>query len=218
MSALPDAYFIVLLRDPVEMAHAFHMEQVFNTFENVLDFQTAWSLQKDRAAGRNLPARCREPKKLQYREICAVGQQLERLYNQVPPERRLTLFLEDMQQDPSLIYKKVLQFLELQDDARTKFPVHGAAHFNRFPWLAGIYQDPPAAIAPVIRTLRTMVQKTGMVSVAKHILMRNSKRASMSPDFLAELRLEFEPEVRLIERLTERSLPHWKKDNNEPEF
>lgn len=51
----PDARFMALIRDPVEIAEAFHMEQVFNTFETEPDFEAAWRLQERRAEGRDLP-------------------------------------------------------------------------------------------------------------------------------------------------------------------
>ena len=51
----PDARFIVLLRNPIEMAVALHTEMVIAGLENIIDFQTAWNLQDQRRWARRLP-------------------------------------------------------------------------------------------------------------------------------------------------------------------
>lgn len=55
----PEARFVAILRDPMTMAEAFHMEQDVDTCEDVEDFARAWALQQDRAAGRHMPPRRR---------------------------------------------------------------------------------------------------------------------------------------------------------------
>ena len=50
----PDAKFIVMLRDPVQVAHAFHSEVLFSAIEDVEDFEHAWRLQDDRKLGLHL--------------------------------------------------------------------------------------------------------------------------------------------------------------------
>lgn len=57
----PQARFIAMVRDPVEVAQAYHMEQRFSLHEDVEDFRTAWNLQDQRAAGQQIPATCGEP-------------------------------------------------------------------------------------------------------------------------------------------------------------
>jgi Sulfotransferase domain len=52
----PDARFIVMVRNPAEMAPSYHAELVLHGAENVKDFVTAWHLQESRRLGRNLPA------------------------------------------------------------------------------------------------------------------------------------------------------------------
>jgi len=58
----PEAKFIVMLRNPVEMAPSLHEEQVFTGRENVTDFAKAWALQDVRRRGHQLPVMVVEPK------------------------------------------------------------------------------------------------------------------------------------------------------------
>ncbi|MEC9341081.1 MAG: sulfotransferase [Pseudomonadota bacterium] len=77
---VPAAKFIVMLRNPVEMAPSLHEQQLVNGTEDVADFAAAWRLQTEREAGRSIPRLCEEPKLLLYGPACRLGEQLQRLY------------------------------------------------------------------------------------------------------------------------------------------
>src|SRR5690606_40783731 len=72
--ALPICVVLCSLRDPFEVARAFHTQMVFTGFEPVDDFVAAWDLQAPRRA-RPEPA-CPVPRLLQYAEVVAFGSQL----------------------------------------------------------------------------------------------------------------------------------------------
>ncbi|MGM0584156.1 MAG: sulfotransferase family protein [Pseudomonadota bacterium] len=206
----PDARFVVSLRDPVQMAHAFHMETLFNANEDVEDFETAWSLQAERAAGRRLPPACHEPAKLQYRTICAVGVQLDRLLSLAPRENVLVLFHQDLLDDPEAVWSRLLAFLDLPWRRADLSRQSGAAHFQRFPRLARLYQRPPPALGPAVRGGKRLLAATGTTSLAKRALARRGRRPPMRPEFEARLREAFAPEVERLQAATGRDLSAWK--------
>lgn len=207
----PQAKFIVMLRNPVEVAQAYHMEKCFNLFENVSDFEQAWRLQDQRAAGLCLPPLCVEPKELMYRDVAALGTQLDRAGALIPEGRLLVLFYEDLRADPRRMWQNVLAFLGLPDDGRCDFPVIGGAHFNRFPALARFYQNPPEPLKPLIRGTKKMLRKDmGGANLAKRLLVKNKPRDDLSAAFRSELAGFFAPEVEMLEARTGRDLSHWK--------
>src|SRR6056297_911031 len=65
----PEAKFIAMLRDPVDVAYGMHGELVRHYFEDVLDFEKAWALQSDRANGNRIPAKCVMRHQLQYQDV-----------------------------------------------------------------------------------------------------------------------------------------------------
>ncbi len=204
----PDARFMVLLRDPVEMAHAFHMESLFNDIEDVEDFETAWDLQEARAQGRSLPPRCNRPFLLQYHEICSVGSQLERASARIPEGRLLTLFNRDLSEDPEGTWARILGFLDLPPHPVDLGRRIASAHFQRFPAFARLYRS--AGMAPLVRAGRGLLRAAGAESLAKRALARKGSRAPLDPAFEARLRRIFAPEVAKLEVLTGRDLPAWK--------
>ncbi|MEM9410170.1 MAG: sulfotransferase, partial [Planctomycetota bacterium] len=63
----PNAKFIVMLRNPVEVVQAFHAEVVFSGIETEFNFERAWELQFARQRNPNLnPLYCEAPQFLQY--------------------------------------------------------------------------------------------------------------------------------------------------------
>jgi len=210
--AKPRAKFIVILRNPVLMAQAYHMEKVFNLAETVTDFPKAWALQAARAEGRDLPPNCPEPNELQYSKVAALGSQLQRVMSQVPGDQLLVLFQEDLQKDPRRLWLRLQHFLELDDDGRQNFPIIGRAHHNRFPTLARIYQSPGPVLGPVVRWGKRILRQRGQSPVTdgvKNFLVSFRSRDPLPAAFEAELTAHFAPEVRLLAELTGRNLNHW---------
>lgn len=210
LKAVPNAKFLIMLRDPVEMVQAWHMEKCFNLSEDEDSFQCAWELWEDRQAGVvPWPKGAFEPRELNYRAVAALGSQLERAFGWIPETQRLVLFQDDLAQNPNALWAQVLHFLDLPEDGRTEFPVVGGAHFNRSKTLAKLYQAPPPVLAPLIQTLKKMT-RTGLGSKAleavKGLLISRGKRAVLETDFQSRLRETFAPEIAKINTLTGRNL------------
>jgi hypothetical protein len=118
------AKFVVCLRNPVNMVASVHNQLLKRGEETEPDLQRAWDLQRDRAAGRNLPRRQSNSERFQYGSHCALGAQVARLLATVPREQVFFSLLEDMRFDPRETYGNVLKFLGLPLDGRMQFPVH----------------------------------------------------------------------------------------------
>jgi Sulfotransferase family len=129
----PEAHFIAMVRNPVEMAPALHAEMVISGHENVRDFEVAWRLQEKRKTGECLPPFTWARRRLLYGEVCKLGSQIERLFSVVPRERVLVICLDEMACAPRSVYLNVLKFLEIDDDGRTHFPVYNRARRLRWP-------------------------------------------------------------------------------------
>ena len=71
--------FIVMVRNPVEMAYSLHEQEIFSGQENEPIFRKAWSLQGQREKGRSIPKGCIEPKRLQYGWELSLGTHLQRV-------------------------------------------------------------------------------------------------------------------------------------------
>lgn len=113
---IPAPRYIVMTRDPVDMAYSLYLHNVRHLHEDASTFEEAWGLQERRAQGEKVPRGCREPNFLQYRRACSLGSLVTRLLAHVPGKRVLHLPLEKMVQDPARMYHEVLGFLEIRRD------------------------------------------------------------------------------------------------------
>jgi hypothetical protein len=200
----PDARFIVMLRNPVEMAPALHAEMLLSGHENVRDFTAAWQLQAERREGRHLPAFSWAMRRLQYGEACALGAQLQRLLQTAPADRVLSIVLDDVIEDPRREYLRVLRFLGVDDDGRVAFPAYNKAKVPRWPGLA-------RAMFVVLQMRRRIGIRRGL-NLWQRVFEVNrieTPRAPLPPGTLAQLRQHFTGDVKLLGRLLGRDLQHW---------
>lgn len=119
----PQAKILVMLRNPVDFVYSLHSQHLYTCEEVEPDFEIAWNLQEARAQGQQIPASCREPMNLQYRQFALFGEQMERVLAIVPPEQLKVVLFDDFKVSTSTVYREILQFLGVEDDGKTEFPV-----------------------------------------------------------------------------------------------
>ena len=202
-----DAKFIVMIRNPIEMAPSLHSQNTRGSLEkeDLKNFKDAWYAQKFRKKGERIPRRCNAPKKLQYGEICRLGEQLERLYTYVPRERVHTIFLEDMKKDALKVYRDTLMFLGIPYDGCIDFPVINRNEVVVYPRLQRLlyiikrfktkYKIPSLHL----NLLATLIKKT----------KRKEKRKPLQDDFKQELAKYFNEDIQKLSQLTGRDLSYW---------
>jgi hypothetical protein len=129
---VPDARFILILRDPIARAHSHYQHEVARGFED-RSFEEALELESARLDGQE--ARMLEDPEYysfehQHHSYAARGlylQQIRRWHSLFPPERLLILDSGDLFRDPSATYGEVLSFLGLAPfslDAYEKMNAH----------------------------------------------------------------------------------------------
>ncbi len=207
----PAARIIFMVRNPVEIAHAFHSELLYDTSEDEPSFETAWRLQERRGLGGAIPRRCREPQLLQYRRVSMVGAQAERLLSVFPRSQVMFILHDDLAVDPLRVYRGVLSFLGVRDDDRAEFPRVNENKEVRSRALATALSRPPRAISTIADWgRRTLGMRGGFLDPLRRLNRRRVQRRELTPTFRKELSAEFESDMRKLERAMGRSLAHWR--------
>jgi hypothetical protein len=209
----PRAKFIVLVRDPVEMMRSYHSRMLFQLDEDEVDFTRAWELQESRAAGHNLPKRCREPMLLQYGFLGKLGMHLERLFEVAGRERCLVIVHDDFRDDLRAVYLRTLEFMGVDDDGRVKFKRTRATSSFKSPWLQQFVMNPPPWMFRLIALSNTRSLKR-LKNLRKRIKTWNSSNAKprqvFTDEMRAMLREYFADDVDKLSGLLSRDLGHWK--------
>ncbi len=206
----PSARFIVLLRDPVDAAYAFHSEQLANLNEHVRDFATAWRLQGTRQGGAAISPQCREPELLQYRAVFAYGGQLERLFSLVPEPQRLVILFDELRNDSAGTFRRVSDFLGIGDDGGGGIPRVNESKRIRSRRAALLHRRGRAAVGPLYAPTKRVANAIGIYP--SHLMRRwniqQAPRPPLDPALRNELRASFISDVEQVERLIGRS-PGW---------
>ncbi len=203
----PEAKFLVMLRHPVELAHSFHGQLCRTLNEDCLSFEQAWDLQDERRAGRCLPKRCVEPGMLQYREVAGLGVQLQRAQQLIPRAQLLVAFHQDFCESPHVVYRQVLDFLELPEDGRDEFPRFNASSQYRSQFAANILES--SAVRRFVHSLKRHFPTRvvdGLRAAKEASCFRPAERNALSSAFRARLLEEFSHELELLHELTGRRL------------
>lgn len=202
-----------MLRNPISVSHAFHMEQIFARNEDVVSFEEAWLLQNVRKTGQKIPNACRAPEFLQYGEIALFAEQIERFFEVVPEAQRIILLQDDLQKDTLGTYKKTLKFLDLNYDGRTVFPRVNGSHSHRSEFIANLVLSPPKLLRAPMFFLRGVLRQTKPTYIEwiKSKLRKKSNRQELSVSFKEDLLTYFLSDIKRTEALIERDLTDWKK-------
>ena len=137
-ACVPDARFILLLRDPVDRAYSHHQHEVARGFET-LSFEDALEREEERIAGEEDKMRADSAYvsfEHQHHTYLARGrylEQIQRWNSFLPADQLLVIDSADMFADPDGTYQQVLSFLGLS--ARS-LPRYGKLN-------AHAYQDMP---------------------------------------------------------------------------
>lgn len=208
----PQARFIVMLRNPLEMIPAYHAQMLLGLEEDVTDFAKAWALQPQRARGECLPKFNQEPALLQYARLGRLGAHLQRLRASIPAGRLKTILFDDLTADTRRVYAEVLAFLDIPDDGRTEFPRINESQTIR---MRGLYQfghRPPGRLMQLVSAGKRLfgIERLNIVPRMLAWNVQKTQRPLLSPGMRQTLLAEFGEDIDLLAELLGRDLAHWK--------
>jgi len=200
----PGARFLVMVRDPIDLAHSLHALLLWGGEENEPSFERAWRLQEARSLGRSVPGTATDLKPLLYGDVASLGAQLERLFSLVPRERVLVVTYDDFRDDPAEEYSLVLGFLGLAPDERTAFPRVNKHQRLTFPVAAR-----PLHWARMLKLNLGIRRSLGIWRLASSLLSRPDHRPALDPELREEMAEFFRDDVQKLASLLGRDLSHW---------
>jgi hypothetical protein len=112
----PAARIIAILREPASFLRSLHLQYVQAHVETERDLRKALSLERDRRQGKRVPRRSHRPSVLLYSEHVRYVEQLRRYHAVFPPEQVLVLIYDDFRSDNEATIRKVLRFLEVDEN------------------------------------------------------------------------------------------------------
>lgn len=125
------AQIIIMVRDPVEVLHALHSQNLHGGSEHVLDFERALASNEPRFWLQG-PFRGEPVGGPTYRELVRFSLQIARYVEIFGTEQVHIISYEEFAIHPKTAYEGVLSFLGLDSDKRQDFPVMNANRRVRY--------------------------------------------------------------------------------------
>lgn len=213
-AANPRARILIALRDPAEAVVSYYHQMRDGFREDRPTFAEAWQAQEARARGEGLPAYCPAPAQLQYRAVYRFHDQVARFLEVFGPDAVHVILQEDLSADPGGTARGIAGFLGLDPGALPdEVPRANRRRAPRFPWLVQTIAAPPAALRPLVRPAKALLNRAG-IRPSDVVMRRLSRPATPDegdvPDGLrAELCDAFADDVARLSVLIDRDLSHW---------
>lgn len=204
LSDRADARLIVCLRNPVDMARSAHAQLLKSGRLKERDFDKAWRMQES-----HLVADGQE----RISDICRLGVQVERLLSIAPRDQVLFLLLEDTQASPRDSYRRVLEFIGVEDDGRTVFPSVNTRAIPRSIALARA-----AGVGSQIKRQMGISRSFGLGGLIGKInnFPVKSDSGEVLPEVHRSLSEAFRADIERLEELIGRDLSHWRDSRPTP--
>jgi len=142
---------------------------------------------------------------LYYRDIVKYSEQVERYFSTFGKEQVHVIIFDDFKTDTAGVYRRTLEFLEVEPDFQANFRVIHSSQQVRSTFIRSFLRNPllikwgsrfPAIALPI----NAMIRRFNATSLP---------RSPIDPDLRRRLQAEFLPEVQRLSELVGRDLTHW---------
>ncbi len=207
LSFNPNAKFLVLLRNPVDLFFSLHQELLFGGSENEQSATTAWKLQDERKKGNKIPVGCSDPALLQYGDTCKLGLQIKRALTKINPQNILFITLDEIKTNPDKVYNNLLSFLYLSPKTLQSYDVINPKKVRKYPALSSFFIK--------LTQLKKSLGIKGGLGLASAINKRNVSyhkeiHSTEKKELQQILKEHFYDDICLLETLVNKDLSHWK--------
>jgi len=176
----PNAKIIIMLRDLVDLVHSLHSQFVFSGDEIVEDFSKALELEESRLNGNNIPNQTTVVNKLYYiTNILSIPNNIKSYISFFGIENIKFIQLKDIKENPSIIYKDTLDFLNIDSSFKIddfKIVNKNKIYKNKF------VRDFLKKNSIFLGKLRSKIvkQPLGIVKLIENLNLKEQKRLDMS--------------------------------------
>lgn len=195
----PHAKIIILLREPVSLLYSLYSQRLLTARENVNDFKTSISLEKQRKLGQDIPSTIKHPSALFHSERIKYCEQVVRYYDLFGKSDVKVVIYEVFKENNKVIYDEIVNFIDVNTNFVPKFDQYNISKKPRFVLLNKWLKN-----SALIRKLKNIIPQSVWQKITPQInkaLLKRDPHKPLDPEFRRELMTEFKPEVIKISEL-----------------
>tara|TARA_Y100000748_G_scaffold59316_2_gene47434 strand:- start:25187 stop:26053 length:867 start_codon:yes stop_codon:yes gene_type:complete len=200
-----DAKFIVMLRNPIEIAYSFHQTALKVFGETEVDFIRAWDLQDQRLNGNKVPIGCLDKKLLAYGEIAKLGAQVERLLSIVNKKKIFFILFDDFIKSTEKEYLSILSFLKINSQSLPVYRTYNKTRKISSPFVTSLTNQ----MLGLKKKLGLSIN-FGIAKKIHNINQRNEKLGNLNGAVFSQLDNFFQKDIELLSKLIKKDLTQWR--------
>lgn len=198
----PDAYIIIILRNPVDMIYSLHSQRVYSGIEEEADFETALLFEHDRRMGK----RHIKDDFFRYLSIGQFSQQVRRYLDAFGNDKVRVIIFDDFVRDTEDIHQNVLNFLGVDPEFMPSFSRANVNKEARLRALSLVTHKLKPRKGATLHPIRSP-----LVKILKKINTRKIPRKSLDPNIRVQLQKEFAPDIVKLSEILGRDLNYWSR-------
>jgi hypothetical protein len=208
----PNARVIAILREPASFLRSLHLQLLTNRHETEKDLGKALALDDARREDRHIPKYSYWPQALIYSDRVRYAEQLRRYHAVFPREQVLVIIYDDFRADNAGTVRRVLRFLDLDDDRPVEVTEANPTIAVRSVRLNSLARVIAAGRGPVSGAVKTTLKALTTRRLREDFVYplrdRVVYRYPRAPDeaLMLELRRRFKPEVEALSEYLGRDL------------
>lgn len=205
----PDARIIAMLRNPADLIHSKHAQELFQGTESEKNFARA--LNNDLRHKQTVAGGGRLPTGPVYRNYCFFTEQLRRFVDCFGPNRVHVIIYDDFKEDTEREFLQTLAFLELTPETLPEFRLVNPRSGVRSYHLRNFLNNPVAPLKQRARFLPRPIR--GKILQVLRFLNSKKEKGLLNPRIRKSLGKEFREEVDRLGDFLKRDLSCWNRQN-----
>ncbi|MEO0329686.1 MAG: sulfotransferase [Pseudomonadota bacterium] len=202
----PDAVFVALYRDPVELISSYHGYLVHEGWEDLPTLESAWDVQDMRRAGECIPAAARRTSSVVYADVAKLGAQIETA-REILGDRLHIYSMMEVRANTDAVMRDLQRILGLTHYDLGALPSLNFARTARNETLNALIKNPPSWV----KSAKKVVKKTlGVSSLGVRAKLEgvNSVRKTrkISDEMTTTLRKYYRSDVARLSKIVGRDL------------
>lgn len=207
-----DPRIVIMLRDPIEVLHSRHSQNVKCAVEDILEFKQAIEAEEERRQGLRIPAGAEVVNDLFYSDWIKFTEQCARYIAQFGRDRVSIILYDDFRKDPISCFRKLCTDIGVSDDFS---PPPERINENKKIRSHFINRAAKGKIKPITLLSRILLPSANMRKAIKEQINKfnsiSAKRIPLEHAFEYELRIRLSQEIDNLSQLIGRDLSHWKQ-------
>ncbi len=208
----PYAKILIMLRNPVDMLYSLYYHNVYKGYEPLLQFKDALAAESKRRMGIYIPESTPAPEFLFYRDVPRYTKQVQRYLDIFGRKRVHIIIFDDFEKNTAEIYKKTLEFLEIDPNFQPEFQLINPGKRARSKDIRNFLRNPPQFVKKIGRTFTSHSLRQKLIKIANDLNTRYASRPPIAPELRLYLQREFSSEVDQLSKLIDRDLTHWLRE------